>query len=96
MIISLILLTTSPYPLDPIPLSLMQNISQLLSSLRHVPLDLKYALVSPISKKNKLDHNSLSNYRPISQLSTISKIMKRVIVKQLLIFLEKNNVIDSF
>ena len=106
-IISLILSTKSPSPLDPIPLSLMQNISPLLAIYiteiisksfinGHVPIDLKHALVSPIIKKNKFDHNSLSNHRPISQLSTLSKIMERVVLKQLLIFLENNNLIDSF
>ena len=106
-IISIILATKYPSTLDPIPLSLMQNISPLLATYiteiisksfinGHVPLDLKHALVSPIIKKNKSDHNSLSNYRSISQLSTISKIMERVVLNQLLIFLENNNLIDSF
>ena len=61
-----------------------------------VPIDFKHALISPILKKNNLDKNSLSNYRPISQLSTISKILEKVVFKQLIHYLEINNIIDPF
>ena len=61
-----------------------------------VPTDFKHALISPIIKKNNLDKNSLCNYRPISQLSTISKILEKVVFKQLIHFLEINNLIDPF
>ena len=61
-----------------------------------VPTDFKHALISPILKKKNLDKNSLCNYRPISQLSTISKILEKVVFKQLIHFLEINNLIDPF
>ena len=61
-----------------------------------VPTYFKHALISPILKKKNLDKNSLCNYRPISQLSTISKILEKVVFKQLIHFLEINNLIDPF
>ena len=54
----------------------------------------KHALITPILKNNNHDKNSLCNYRPISQFSTISKILEKVVFKQLLHFLEVNNLID--
>ena len=61
-----------------------------------VPINFKHALISPILNKNNLDKNSLCNYRPISQLSTISKILEKVVFKQLIHYLEINNIIDPF
>ena len=47
----------------------------------HVPDDLKIAKVSPLYKKNdKLD---VSNYRPISVLNTISKILEKSVYVQI-------------
>ena len=103
----LILSSKSSSPLDSIPLSLMKKIAPALSiylitifknslSYGTVPIDFKHALISPILKKNNLDKNSLCNYRPISQLSTISKILEKVVFKQLIYYLEINNIIDPF
>ena len=55
------------------------------------PSVLKTAKVVPIFKKDsKLDY---SNYRPISLLSIIEKILEKLIYKRLYTFLNKNNVI---
>ena len=43
-----------------------------------VPPELKHAIISPILKKNKTNHNLLNNYRPISQLPTIAKILEKL------------------
>jgi len=40
---------------------------------------LKESIISPLLKKPTLDKESLSNYRPISNLSLISKIIERVV-----------------
>ena len=103
----LILLSKSSSPLEHIPLSLMKKVSPLLAKYfyeiiytsfmkAHVPSILKHALVIPILKKSNLDKNSLCNYRPISQLSTISKIIEKVVFKQLINYLDDNNLIDSY
>ena len=49
-----------------------------------VPLSLKSAAVTPLIKKQNLDRNELKNYRPISQLSFISKTLERIVSAQLL------------
>ena len=43
---------------------------------------LKYAIIKPILKKSSIEPDDLMNYRPISQLPIISKIMERVVSKQ--------------
>ncbi|CAB3228446.1 unnamed protein product [Arctia plantaginis] len=55
------------------------------------PNALKKAIVYPIFKKG--DRNCISNYRPISVLSAISKILEKILNKQLRCFLDKNRVI---
>ena len=52
---------------------------------------LKTAEVVPVFKKDsKLDY---SNYRPISLLSNIEKILEKLMYKRLYTFLNKNNII---
>ena len=48
-----------------------------------VPFDLKDAVIKPLLKKQSLDISNLSNYRPVSNLPFISKIMERVVVARL-------------
>ena len=43
-----------------------------------VPLCFKHALVKPLLKKASLDPNGLSNYRPVSNLPFLSKVMERL------------------
>ena len=57
---------------------------------------LKYAIIKPILKKSYLDPDVLTNYRPISQLPILSKIMERVVSRQLINYLENNNLLDYF
>lgn len=57
------------------------------------PSSLKNANVCPIHKAGDTEHPS--NYRPISLLTTISKILERVVNKQFMSFLERNNVLSS-
>ena len=44
---------------------------------------MKYTLITPFSKNHSIDRSILSNYRPISNLSYISKTLERIIAKQL-------------
>ena len=39
--------------------------------------------VTPLQKKPSLDRNILKNYRPLSNLSLISKLIEKVVAKQL-------------
>ncbi|KAK3571564.1 hypothetical protein QTP86_013194 [Hemibagrus guttatus] len=92
-------------PLDPIPSAMLQTISPDLlpfittvinGSLTsgHVPTAFKKARVIPILKKPALDPSLISNYRPVSLLSFLSKILERVICNQLSDYLMQNNLHD--
>ena len=75
--------------LDPIPTSLLkQHTDDLLplitaivnTSLSSgvVPLQFKHAAVTPLLKKHGLDPNDLKNFRPVSNLPFVSKILEKV------------------
>jgi len=55
---------------------------------------LKESVISPLLKKPTLDKDELSNYRPISNLSLISKIIERVVKSRLSDHLTSNNLIN--
>ena len=74
-----------------LPLSDLFNMS--LSS-GSVPNIWKKANVSPIHKKN--DPSDVSNYRPISLLSTVSKVLEKIVHKYLFNFFRDNYVITAF
>ena len=58
-----------------------------------VPEQMKIAKVIPLFKKG--DHLDTSNYRPISLLSTLSKILERIIYKRTINFLKTHNVLTN-
>ena len=57
---------------------------------------LKYVIIKPVFKKSLLDPNVLTIFRLISQLPIISKIMERVVSRQLINYLENNNLLDLY
>lgn len=67
--------------------------SSLLSA--RVPVSFKTALVTPLLKKKTLDPESLSSYRPVSQLSFISKVLEKVVANRLCSYLEENDLYES-
>ncbi|KAK3561324.1 hypothetical protein QTP86_030626 [Hemibagrus guttatus] len=92
-------------PLDPIPSAMLQTISpDLLPFIitvingyltsGHVPTVFKKARVTPILKKPALDPSDISNYRLVSLLSFLSKILERVVCNQLSDCLMQNNLHD--
>ncbi|KAK3526926.1 hypothetical protein QTP86_004727 [Hemibagrus guttatus] len=91
-------------PLDPIPSAILQTISPdllpfittVINGLTsgHVPTVFKKARVIPILKKPALDPSDISNYRPVSLLSFLSKILERVVCNQLSDYLMQNNLHD--
>ena len=62
--------------------------------LNHFPKVWKHAKVIPIPKPGK-PANELSSYRPISLLSSISKILERVLLNRINEHLEDNNIIPT-
>ena len=61
-----------------------------------LPRDLKTTIVKPLLKKPSLDKNLLENYRPISNLSFLSKILEKVVLHKLLSRLPENNLSNPF
>ena len=74
-----------------IPLSYLFN-----ASLKNgvVPDKFKLAKVVPLFKKG--EHNSTSNYRPISLLNIYNKLFEKLIYKRLYSFFEKNNILYNY
>ena len=52
-------------------------------SLGHVPAVFKIAQISPRLKKINLDSSDVRSYRPISNLSVLSKLLERLVAQQL-------------
>ena len=73
------------------PLSKLFNCSL---SQAKVPITWKEANVTPVFKKD--DPPNYENYRPISLLSTVGKVLERVIHKHTYNFFIANNVITAF
>jgi hypothetical protein len=47
------------------------------------PTTLKHAVITPLIKKPELDPEDLANHRPIAGLSFLSKLIERVVHRQL-------------
>jgi hypothetical protein len=87
-----------------ISISFIKSISdQLLSPLQHiinlspessvVPKQMKIAKVVPLFKNG--DPLSMDNYRPISLLSSFSKILEKIVANRLCRYLEANNLLSN-
>jgi exonuclease III len=93
--------------LDPVPTWLLKScVKELLNCIAHivnssidsdiVPSLLKSSLITPILKKDNLDPNSSENYRPISNIPFLSKILEKVISRQLTDFLDSDNFLAKY
>ncbi len=90
--------------LDPVPTKLLKelpvaeepllNIINSSLSLGHVPKPFKLAVIKPLIKKPQLDPSEMANYRPISNLPFMSKILEKVVSAQLCSFLQKNDLCE--
>jgi hypothetical protein len=60
------------------------------------PNDLKSAFVKPLLKKPTLDSNDIKYYRPISNLSFLSKVIERVIANRLQSHLSSNGLMPEY
>ncbi|KAI2647171.1 RNA-directed DNA polymerase from mobile element jockey [Labeo rohita] len=93
--------------LDPVPTKLLKellpvaeepllNIINSSLSLGHIPKPFKLGVIKPFIKKPQLDPSDLANYRPISNLPFMSKILEKVVSAQLCSFLQKNDIYEEF
>ena len=72
----------------------LNNILKLSFSTGVVPSQFKIAKVIPIFKAGS--KSSVDNYRPISLLSSFSKIMEKIIASRPLYFLDSNNILSKW
>ena len=80
----------------PLLSSVFTKIINLCFSSGKFPPSEKIALVRPLLKKASLDPEVLKNYRPVSNLSYLHKLIEKCILSQLLPHLIKNKCISKF
>lgn len=73
----------------------LSSIINLSLSSAMFPQTFKHAIVTPLLKKPGLDKESLSNYRPISNLSFVSKLTERVVLQRLSVHLASNDLFNK-
>ena len=87
---------------DPLPTDLLLELIDILlpficaicnTSLREgtLPVSQKAAIITPVLKKSNLDADDVRNYRPISNLTFVSKVIERIVAKQLNVFLTESD-----
>ena len=92
--------------LDPIPTWLLkENLDHVLPLLTSIvnqslstgtfPKGAHSAIIKPLLKKPSLDQNELKNYRPVSHLTFLGKLIEKAACKQLVHHIESNNLFDS-
>ena len=98
---------TKSCPLDPMPTHLLKRVAGVLApslslivnlSLNNgvFPEAFKLAHVIPLLKKPSLDPDTLSNYRPVSNLVFISKLLERVVALRMNEFLSLFELLPPF
>lgn len=61
-----------------------------------VPCSFKHVVVQPLLKKPNLSTSDFNNFRPISKLPFLSKILEKVVCNQILDFMVSNNIFEKF
>jgi exonuclease III len=88
--------------LDPIPTTLLKqilpsilpvicNTVNLSFQNRAMPESLKTAVVTPLLKKSTLDQENMKNFRPVSNLPYIGKVIEKIVVQRIEEHLTRNN-----
>ena len=93
--------------LDPIPTSLVKDcIDILITAITSIinlsltegsfPSHFKSAHISPNLKKPSVNNDSMNNYRPVSNLSFLSKVLEKVVVNQLNSHINSSNTSNQY
>ena len=97
--------TIKPCSLDPVPavsmrkcflVPVFQRIINLSLSLREMPEDLKIAMLSPVLKRYNNDCESFTNFRPVSNLKFLSKLIEKCVYGQLNKYFPDNDLNEKY
>jgi len=91
---------------DPLPVSVMKMVAPELApfltelfnrsmSAGHFPATFKEAFITPAIKKPGLDAMDAQSYRPISNLTVVSKLLERIVARQLKSYLQSFDLLPS-
>jgi len=58
-------------------------------------MEFKQAVVRPLLKKNGLDDSALKNFRPVSNLSFISKLLEKIVQTRIQAFFDSNGLMPK-
>ena len=61
-----------------------------------MPESYKEAMVLPLLKKPHLNSQDLNNYRPVSNLPFVSKVIEHVVASQLTTYLAENSLCETY
>ena len=78
---------------------LIEDVLEMVNAPLHsgiLPSCLKHAIVTPLLKKTNLDPLALKNYRPISVLPFLGKILEKIVHQQLYRYLSNHNLFDVY
>ena len=100
-------LSSSTSELDPIPTELIKKcktsfigpLTQIVNvSLKSgtVPEQLKEAVIKPLLKKPSLDKNVLKNFRPVSNIAFLSKLVEKVVAKRINHHIDAHRLAEPF
>ena len=93
--------------LDPLPANqLRDHITSIVSVITMItntsldgavmPRPLKHAIVRPSLKKPSLDKDILSNYRPVSNLTQLSKVIEKVVALMIMTHVSDQQMVECF
>ena len=100
-------MNTKPHPNDPVPVWLLNSCKEYLfpillyianRSLKEsvFPDQLKHAVVRPIIKDKNGNKDEYKNYRPVSNLTFLSKLIEKCANSQLQAYLQTNNLYPKY
>ena len=92
--------------LDPMPTWMLKAcVEPLIPAITHItnasilsgkfPSKLKHAIVKPLLKKESLDPNIMKNYRPVSNIPYLSKIIEKVVLTRIDEHMTSNNLHEN-
>ncbi len=98
---------TKSCDLDPLPTSILkEHLDLLLPTITNIvnmsltsfifPQSMKTALVRPLLKKASLDREIMKHYRPVSNLSFLSKVIEKAVSFQISDHLSSNNLYEPY